>query len=160
MSEDDEGHNIVDFPSDPHDVEISIGPWQPTPRAACRHKRVKLREEGSQYLGNVSRRRVAVCAKCGDYLDPLDVLWRYAKSDDKLRRQAKAWEELDASWEWIWDNSATISISRAAGVRGAIKVNGKRRTRKASACARSGIAGLITGTVKALKQLKKWETRS
>ena len=147
------GGELVEFPKDPDTVEISIGRWRPREPSKCRHFHVELRED-RMMIGNTRIRTIA-CQKCGEELDPFEVLWRYAATDDKIRRQIKAHEGLAEAWKWLWDNSGTLTIGRSS-VRGSLKVNGKRRTRKAMATQRDGLASLIIGAVDALKQLKRW----
>jgi len=100
--------------------------------------------------------RRASCSKCKETLDPFEVLWRYARTDDKLRQQAKAWAGLREAWAWIWENKGALTISRR-GVRVSIEINGKRRSRKGNTCQRDGLASLIIGAVDSLKMMKKWE---
>lgn len=152
----DEDPTVIAFPKDPDAVEISIGQWRPRERGACRHWRVELREEQGDSSSGFLRHRLAECRDCKEALDPMEVLWRYAAADDKLRRQDEAWADLDEAWSWLWENGATLAISRAGGVRGAITINSKRRTRKPSPCDRDGLPSMIVRLVEDLKNLKRW----
>lgn len=158
MTED--GGKLVEFPKGPDAVEITIGRWRPREPVKCRHFQVELREDPSLIAGGVVRRRAVACAKCGEELDPFEVLWRYAAGDDKLRREHKARQALEGAWSWLWENGGTLSISRAGGVKSSIEINGKRRWKKANPCVRDGLPSLIINAVEALKMMKKWEQGS
>ena len=155
--EDEKAGLLVEFPKEPDAVKISIAQFRPRKPATCRHYHVELHEEGEVTFGSVQRHRSITCAKCGEVLDPFEVLWRYAATDDKLKRQQAAWKGLEEAWAWLWENGATLAISRSGGVKSSVAINGKRRSRKASACQRDGLAALIIGAIEALKMMKKWE---
>lgn len=142
--------NLVDFPTDPDAVEIAVGRWR-IPKPSCRHLFVELTESSGS-------RRV-YCRKCDETLDAFEILMRYARIDGKLRRQAKAWKELDTAWAWLWENRGALTLSRY-GVKGSIKINGKRRSKKPHSAGHDGLAGMIINAVEALQMMKKWEPKT
>ena len=146
----EDGGKLVDFPVDKDAVAISVGGWHYR-EAKCRHWRVELNE--------IQGHRRVYCVKCDETLDPFEVLMRYARTDDRLRRQAKGWESISKAWSWIWENGAAINISKAGGVRCSMKINGKRHTRKARCAQRDGLPALIIGAVESLKDMRRWASQ-
>lgn len=148
----EERDNVTVFPTDPGSVEVTID-RRTIYRRSCPHDRSALRESHSAGY----RERFVYCRKCKERLDPMEILWRYARNDDRVRGEIEAWEQLEEAWRWLWDNRGSLSISQAGGVRGSISINGKRRSRKPHSAEARGLPSQIVGVVKALKLMKKWE---